>query len=296
MTDLVTIFCEIDDFCKEFESKFDKKLLSNGNGKRKRMLSLTMSEVMTISIWYHYSGYKSFKDYYTKHVAVYLQNDFPKLVFYNRFIELRKMIVIPLLVFLTTKKMSFCTGISFIDSFKLEACHIKRTSSHSTLRNIASKGKTSMGWFYGMKVHIVFNHKGEIVSFYISPGNVADNNEQILLKITKKIFGKLFGDKGYLINEKLFKTLYRRGLHLITKIRSNMKNKLMPMIDKLLLRKRGIVESSGDILKEHMDMEHSRHRSIWGFFLHVFSCLTAYQFRDKKPKISQYLDKKMIVA
>jgi len=162
MTDLISIFCEIDDFCKEFLTQ-----IKIGEKKRVRKMNLTMSEVMTLSLWYHYSGYTTFKDYYSKHVQEYLKNEFPTLVSYNRFIELRKTIIMPMLIFLCTRKLSICTGISFIDSFKLEACHVKRSSSHKTLRSVAKKGKTSMGWFYGMKVHIIINHYGEIITFYL---------------------------------------------------------------------------------------------------------------------------------
>lgn len=290
MTDLITIFCEIDDFCKEFKSQ-----IKIGRKRRNRSMALTMSEIMTISIWYHYSGYKTFKDYYTKHVQVYLKNEFPKLVSYNRFIELRKTIVMPMLVFLYTL-LDSCTGVSIIDSFKLEACNIKRSSSHKTLQSIAKKGKTSMGWFYGMKVHIVINHLGEIIAFYISSGNVADNNELVLFKMTKKILGKLFGDKGYIVKPERFQKLYERGIHLITKIRENMQNKLMDFTDKLLLRKRGIIESVGDILKEHLQMEHTRHRSVWSFFLHIFTSLITYQMRDKKPSLAAKIPQDFLVA
>jgi hypothetical protein len=295
MTDLVTIFCEVDDFCKEFEKQINRNLLSDGKGIREREMCMNMSEVMTITIWYHCSGYTAFKDYYTKHVMPYLNKEF-NLVSYNRFIELKKLIVMPLFIFLVSRKLSQCTGISFIDSFKLEACHVKRASAHKTLKAIAKKGKTSMGWFYGTKVHLIINHKGEIISFYISSGNVADNNEQILFKLTKNILGKLFGDKGYIVKESTFKTLYSKGITLITKIRSNMKNKLVAITDKMLLRKRGVIESVGDILKEHMQLEHTHHRSMWGFFLHVFSSLIAYQMRDKKPNISSELDSLFISA
>lgn len=295
MTDLVTIFCEVDDFCKEFEKQFERRLLSKGKNIRNRNIRISLSEVMTISIWYHYSGYATFKDYYTKHVQIYLKNDF-NLVSYSRFIELRKSAIMPLLIFLTTKKLDQCTGISFIDSFKLEACHIKRSASHKTLKKLAKKGKTSMGWFYGMKVHLIINHHGDILSFYISSGNQADNNDQMLFKLTKNILGKLFGDKGYLVKAPVFEHLYQQGIHLVTKIRSNMHNKLMDITDKLLLTKRGVIESVGDILKKHLHMEHTRHRSSWGFFLHIFTSLIAYQMRNKKPSIVAQLDQKLLLA
>lgn len=281
MPDLISIFCEIDDFCNDFE-----KQIKIGKTVRGREAALQMSEIMTITIWYYYSGYSTFKDYYTKEIEMHLNQEFPKLVSYNRFIELRKTIVVPMLVMLETKKLSACTDISFIDSFKLQACHIKRESSHKTLKRIAAKGKTSMGWFYGMKVHLVINHAGEIISFYISSGNIADNNEEILFALTKNISGKLFGDKGYIVNSQLFETLFLKGIKLITGIRKNMKNKLMELDDKLALRRRGVIESVGDVLKEHLGLEHTRHRSIWGFFLNIFGTLIAYQMREKKPNIS----------
>lgn len=296
MIDHVAIFCEIDDFCKYLKLQTNTNLLSDGLQKRKRDHIMTVSEVMTISVLYHYSGYTTFKDYYEKGVMMHMRDDFPNLVSYNRFIELRKKIALPMMIFLVTKKLGNCTGISYADSFKLEACHIKRSSSHKTLKSVAAKGKTSMGWFYGLKVHIIINHFGEIISFYISAGNVADNNEHLIFKLTRRILGKLFGDKGYLLRNELWEKLYHNGLELITKIRSNMKNKLMKMNDKLLLLKRGVLESVGDILKEHLHMEHTRHRSVWGFFLHIFSSLTAYQFRDKKPSIAAKFPQILVAA
>jgi len=291
MADLTSIFCEIDDFCKQFKSQ-----IKIGKKERNREMRLTISEVMTISIWYHYAGYKTFKDYYTKHVSIYMRNEFPNVVSYSRFIELRKTIIMPMLIMLCSKKLGSCTGISIIDSFALKACHIKRETSHKTLKSIAKKGKTSLGWFYGMKVHIVINHLGEIITFYISSGNVADNNEFVLFKMTKRILGKLFGDKGYIVKPEFFQQLYEKGIQLITKIRQNMQNKLMNFTDKLLLRKRGVVESVGKILKEHMHMEHSRHRSVWAFFLHIFTTLSAYQLRSKKPRISPAEAQKLLCA
>ncbi len=282
---LTKIFYEIDEFCKRFEKQFERRLLTNGEGKRNRAFQLTLSEIMTIMVFYHESGYKTFKDFYEKHVLVYMKADFNPLVSYNRFLELRQNAFIPLLMFLQLNALSRCTGISFIDSFPLKACHVKRSYFHKTFKGLAQKGKTSVGWFYGFKLHVIINHIGEIIAFCITPGSVSDNNESVLIKLTKKIFGKLFGDRGYLINEQLFTKLYSNGVHLITKIRKNMKNKLMPLQDKLLLRKRGIIESVGSILKGSESLEHTRHRSLSGFFAHVIATLVAYNFREKKPSI-----------
>lgn len=283
---LTKIFYEVDEFCKQFEKEFERRLLTTGQDKRDRAFSLSLGEIMTIAIYYHESGYKTFKDYYEKQVLTHMKGDFRSLVSYNRFLELRQKAFLPLLIFLQLNTMRPCTGISYIDSFPLKVSHIKRSSSHKTFKGIAQKGKTSMGWFYGFKLHVAINHLGEITAFCITPGNIADNNESVLVKLTKKLFGKLFGDRGYLINEELFKKLYSHGVHLITKIRKNMKNKLMKVEDKLLLRKRGVIESVGSILKESASIEHSRHRSLSGFFCHVLAALVAYGFREKKPSIA----------
>lgn len=293
---LVKIFYEIDEFCKQFEKQFSIKLLTSGNGIRKRSFNMELCEVMTISVFYHQSGYKTFKDYYEKHVLIYLRSEFPHLVSYNRFLELRNKAVVPLLAFILLRALNPCTGTSYIDSFPLNVCHPRRQSSHKVFKGLAQKGKTSTGWFYGFKLHLVINHKGEIITFYITSGNVADNNETLLLKLTKNLFGKMFGDRGYLINPDLFKKLYGKGVQVITRIRKNMKNKLMPLDDKLLLLKRGVIESVGSILKESLSLEHSRHRSIFGFFCHVFSTIINYNFREKKPNIECIYNELMLTC
>lgn len=282
---IVEIFYQIDEFCKTFEKTINRNLLTDGSGKRNRSFKLSLSEVMTITIYFHESGYKSLKDYYEKHVLINMRCDFHNLVSYNRFLELRAAAMPALVIFTQLNILNNCTGISFIDSFALNVCHSRRIYSHKVFKGTAERGKTSVGWFYGFKVHIVINHKGEILSFFVTPGNTADNNENVLLKLTKNIVGKLFGDRGYIVNEELFKKLYANGIQLITKIRKNMKNKLVPMADKLLLRKRGVIESVGNILKGTLSLEHSRHRSITGFVCHIAATLIAYNFRESKPSI-----------
>lgn len=283
---LVEIFYVCDEFCKQFEREFNQKLLSDGAGIRNREFSLSLSEIMTIVIYFHSSGYKSFKDYYKRHVLVHMKSDFQGKVSYNRFIELKKKALTPLCILAQLQASEQqCTGVSIIDSFALEACHVRRSYSHKVLRGFAKKGKTSTGWFYGLKLHVVINHLGEILSFYITPGNVHDGNRDVLMNLLKKVFGKIFGDRGYLVNSNLFKELYMRGAHLITKIRKNMKNKLMSLEDKMLLRKRGVIESVGNVLKGSLSLEHSRHRSVYGFFSHILSTIIAYNFREKKPSI-----------
>lgn len=146
------------------------------------------------------------------------------------------------------------------------------------------RGKTSVGWFYGFKLHLIINEKGEIISFYITKGNVDDRNEEVIFFLTKNLKGKLFGDRGY-ISQKLFKKLLERGIKMITKIRRNMKNILMDMTEKLLLRKRAVIESVNEELKNICQIQHTRHRSVINWMVNITSGLIAYSFFPKKPSI-----------
>jgi hypothetical protein len=275
---LVDIFCHVDDFCKVLEKETNKKLIgSQKNAGRKP--SLSMSEILTIIIYYQMSGYKNFKCYYLWHVKVHMKNDF-RLVSYNRFVELMKDAILPLMFYFQVFGMGKCTGISIVDSTSIEVCNIKRERSNKVFKNLAKKGKTSVGWFFGFKIHFIINEYGEIISLFITPGNVADNDINVIDKVTENIFGKLIGDKGYL---GLFERLYERGIQLIHKIRSNMKNKLMEMFDKLLLKKRGTIESVINLLKNTFNLEHSRHRSPVNFMVNIFAALFAYNLKPEKP-------------
>ena len=162
---LVEIFYQFDEFCKLFQ----KSLISDKRKGRKNKLKL--SEILTIMVMYHYSGYKTFKDYYIKHVMREWFKDFPNLTSYARFVELKTRSIIPLIHWIKIVGNGTCTGISFIDSFTLKACHTKRQYSHKVLKAVSGKGKTSLGWFYGLKLHLVINHVGEIIDFCITPGN-----------------------------------------------------------------------------------------------------------------------------
>jgi len=183
-------------------------------------------------------------------------------------------------------KMNKCNGTSFIDSFSLPVCHNKRIYSHKVFKGFAERGKTSVGWFFGFKLHIVIDPMGNILNFYFTPGNISDNNENVLKHLAMDLFGKLYGDKGYLLNQKLFEYFYINNLEFVHKIRSNMKNKLMDFADKLILKKRGIVESAIGIIKINLSVDHSRHRSRTAFLSGLFSGLIAYAFYPTKPSIA----------
>ena len=195
--------------------------------------------------------YRDFKHYYLFHACRNMRAEFPHLVSYNRFVELMQSCLLPLVVFLKIQRLGNCTGISFIDSTPLRACHIKREHSHKVLRGMATKGQCSIGWFFGLKLHFIINDKGEILDFILTPGNIDDRKPLTGTNILSRIYGKLFGDKGY-ISQNLFEQLFIDGIHLITKLRKNMKNSLMHLSDKILLRKRALIESVFDELKNNL--------------------------------------------
>lgn len=221
---------------------------------------------------------------------MYMKNEFPHTVSYNRFVELQKIVALPLLLFVSSNCMGDCTGFSFIDSTKLAVCKNQRINQHKQFKGIAERGHTSTGWFYGFKLHLIINDKAEIISFQLTRGNVAYNNENLLLKLCKDLFGKVYGDKGYLVKASVFEKLFFDGVHLITKIKRNMKNKLMSVYDKIMLRKRSVIECVIDSLKNICQAEHSRHRSIHGFIINVFAAIGAYHYMAKKPSITSQFD------
>jgi hypothetical protein len=262
----------------------EKHQLADINKKRNREFVMSPSEVMTIMVLFHLSNFKDMKHFYFIYVKAHLKAEFPRTVSYNRFVELMQSVIFPLAIYLKTQQMGHCTGISFVDSTPLRVCHNRRIHSHKVFSGIAKRGHCSIGWFFGFKLHLIINEKGDLLNFVITLGNVDDREPLVAGKMLKSIWGKLFGDKGYL-SKQLFETLFVSGIHLITKIRNNMKNTLMNVNDKILLRKRALVESVQDELKNICQIEHSRHRSFVNFLTNLLAGLTAYTFLPKKPAI-----------
>jgi len=279
---LTSLFVLVDDFCKEFMPEWERHLVENNLKRRKRVGTLSTSEIMTICIHFHQSHYRTFKHYYKEHVCKYLRLLFPRLVSYERFVTIIKSVLVPLCFFLQSFKGEK-TGIYFVDSTLLKACHIKREKQNKVFKGLTEKSKSTMGWFFGFKLHLIINDKGEVMAFKLTAGNVDDRKP--VPNLVKNLIGKLVGDKGY-ISQALFEQLYQQGLQLITKIKKNMKNKLMSVADKLLLRKRAIIESVNDQLKNISQIEHTRHRSVWNFAVNILSGLCAYILQPKKPSIN----------
>ena len=214
-------------------------------------------------------------------MSKYLNAEFPKLVSYNRFVELMPTVIIPLLAYLQ-QCQGTCSGIAFVDATSIKVCHNKRIASHKVFAGLAERGKTTMGWFYGFKLHLMVNDQGELLACQLTPGNVDDRKP--LPDMAKTLWGKLFGDKGY-ISQLLFEELFAQGLQLITSVRKNMKNRLLSLTDKLLLRKRSIIETINDQLKNISQIEHTRHRSVANFLVNLFGGLIAYCHQEKKPSL-----------
>lgn len=278
---LLELFCHVDDFCQWFEPQWQRHLLEQGAIQRVRQAQMSTSEIMTIVIHFHQSHYRDFKSYYIEHVMGHLRGEFPTLVSYTRLVELMPRVLIPLLAYFQCCKGQ-CSGLSFVDSTPLKVCHNRRIERHKVFDGLAQRGKTSMGWFYGFKLHLVVNDQGELLAFHLTPGNVDDRKP--LPSLTRALFGKLFGDRGYL-SQPLFAALFQHGIELITTVRKNMKNRLLPLTDKLLLRKRVIIETINDQLKNISQIEHSRHRSVANFLINLVSGLIAYCHQPKKPSL-----------
>lgn len=244
---------------------------------------------MAIAVFYHYGGYKCFKYFYQRGILGTWKSYFPDAVSYNRFVELKKEVNLALFFFTYFSGLGRQTGFYYIDSTKLAVCDNHRIHSHRVFDGFAARGKTSTGWFFGLKLHLVINEQGGLMAFTLTSGNVSDNNPQVVGPLCKTLDegGKLFGDAGY-VSHKLFQALFEQGLELITKLRKNMKNKLVHLKEKYLLKKRTLVETVIDLLKYLFDLWHTRHRSVDNAINNLLACLAAYNFMDKKPAIKNY--------
>jgi hypothetical protein len=279
--DITALYCCLDDFCRVF-GDWEAHRLIPSPATRQRPGKLSRAEMLLIVVLFHLSPYKNFKTFYLYGVGHQHRACFGALPHYDRFVSLVPRLFVPLVVLLHSLGGEE-TGVYFADSTQLAVCHNRRIDRHKVFDGLAARGRTSMGWFFGLKLHLVINHKGQVMALRITPGNTADST--VLDTISQNLTGKLYADKGY-VSRALFAALWQRGLHLITGIRRNMRNHLMPLADKLMLRKRFVVETVLDILKCEMGLEHSRHRSVINAVVHVLSCLVAYAYRPGKPSIS----------
>ncbi|WP_276787301.1 IS982 family transposase [Paraprevotella xylaniphila] len=282
---VIELFCIIDEFCQHFEAANASHLLVGEGGKhrRKRAAALSDSEIMTILLLFHFGTFRNFKHFYLFFIKGALKSYFPDSVSYNRFVELESRVFFQLMFFLNLRAFGHCTGITFVDSTMIPVCHNLRRYTNRVFKAVAKDGKGTMGWCHGFKLHLACNDRGELIAFMLTAANVDDRDPQVWSVLAKKIYGKLFADRGY-ISQKLFDSLFEDGIQLITGIRANMKNKLISFYDKMLLRKRSIIETINDLLKNTAQIVHSRHRSLNNFIMNLIAALGAYCFFENKPK------------
>lgn len=282
MSSLEELFCQLDDFCQSFESQWRQQLLGHGLQIRNRSRQLCLSEIMTILVGFHQQHYRNFKHYYTDHVCVYWQAEFPRLVTYQRFVEWMPSALLPLCVYLK-QRFGDCSGISLIDSTSLKVCHNRRIHQHRVFAHLAARGKTSVDWFFGFKLHLVVNDQGELLNLTITPGNTDERKP--VPKLLQSFFGKVFADRGYVSQSLAKQLLDTYSIEFFAKPRRNMNNHLMHLSDQLMTRKRAIIQSIIDQLKNISQIEHSRHRSFVNFCVHLICGLIAYSHQPKKPSL-----------
>lgn len=281
MCKYTTIFTIVDDFCKIYQDWISHKLLSSGK-QRIREGKLSLSESLSIMIFYHFSPYKNFKAYYQHFI---INNSlFKNPPCYERFIQIIPSLFLPLIIMmhhLSGKK----TGTYYVDSTHFAVCKNIRINNHKTFAGLAGRGHSSIDWFYGFRMHMIINDKSEIIAVKITKGNKDDRKAFEEMALNKDLKGKCYGDKAY-ISKDMFIRLYRKGLTVITGIKKNMKNYLIPLLDKIFLRKRFIIETIFGYIKEHFNLRPNKHRSPANFFASLFAALIAYQLKPIKPLLS----------
>jgi hypothetical protein len=281
---LTEIFCQIDDFCKQFEEKGANFFLANPTKKRKKKCEMSLSEIMTILILFHMSNYRDLKHFYIQCVQVNLKLYFPKALSYQRFVQLQQYALLPLTVFFNGLKGKE-TGIYYVDSTSIEVCHTRREKRHKVFAGMASKGKNSMGWFFGFKLHLVINNLGEILGANLTSANADDRKP--VPELVEALKGWLFGDRGY-IGKEFMEKLKEQSVELFTRVKKNMKERVMEETQKFYLSKRGLIETVIDQLKNCCQIEHSRHRKPENAFTNLIAGLVAYAFKPRKPSIKKY--------
>jgi transposase len=281
--DITELFCFVDDFTSGIEKEINSHLLSTSPHRKKptRTPDLRESEIMTIALMFQQSPCRNFKYFYQSYLQLY-KEEFPQMPSYERFIALMPR-VLHLLILLLYSLFSPGKGMGYIDATSLTVCHPKRISRNRVFKGLAALGKTTKGYFFGFKLHVIVDDKGNLLRVKLTPGNVDDR--AVVDAMTQGLMGLLFGDKGY-IDRKLFLRLYKRGLKLVTGIKKNMENKLMLWHEKILLRKRSLIETVFDYLKNKLQLEHTRHRSPLNMLAHVLTTLIVYQLKPSKPTVT----------
>lgn len=281
MDNLTELFCLMDDFCREFEPSFKMQSLLSTPKSRSRKPGLSLAEIMTLVVLFHQLRFRQFKSFYLFHALRYLREAFPTLPSYSRFVELMPRGQFALTILLN-QMLGECSGISIVDSTPIAVCDNLRIGRHKTFKNMAQRGKSSTGWFYGFKLHAVINHLGEIIAVKLTSANTDDR--QPVVDLMCDAFGTLYADKGY-ISKELTAKLEGMGIRLVTKTRRNMKPVEHSAFDKAVLKHRSLIETVFDEMKNLCQIEHTRHRSVANFIVNLVAGLVAYCLMPNKPKL-----------
>lgn len=271
MVDVIGLYCLCDDFSKVYKPALDSQFSGLAPYP---CAGFSLPELMTVLVSFHYSGMSTLKSFY-RYLESSRRSDFPGLPSYSRFVELIPWAVLPLYL-LGMAMGGPCGGTSYIDSTRLIVCSNKRIRSHQVFKDIAKLGKSSMGWFFGFKLHLVISDDGRVMAFTVTAGNVDDRRP--VPGLLGHIWGKVFGDRGYL-GKDLFEGLMRKGLRLITPVKRNMRPAPMELEDSKKLSKRSLIESVFNTMKNRLGMEHTRHRSPKNYLAHIFGTICAYAVR-----------------
>ena len=279
------IFCVIDEFCKNFSSECARNLALEHEPcrRRNRKGRMSKSEIMTILVCYHFGSFANFKHYYQLYIRQHLHDSFPSAVSYNRFVELAPRVFLEMMLFMKLSAFGKCSGIIFVDSTMIPVCHNLRRYANKVFAGVAKDGTGTMGWCHGFKLHLMCNDRGEIITFCLTGANVDYRDKRVWTVFSRELYGKVFADRGY-IKHGRFDELFEQGIHLVHGLKANMKNRLMPMWEKIMLRKRCIIECINDLLKNKANIVHSRHRSIHNFIMNMCGALAAYSFFENKPE------------
>ena len=193
MKKLVDLFCDVDDFCKSFVPQWHRQLIETGQKHRQRQSRLSMSEIITIIIHFHPSHYTDFKAFYIIHVQKHLRREFPEFLSDTRFVRLIPSTLVPLCAYLKSR-YDQCSGMAYIDSTKIQVCHNKRIKRNRVFADVATVGKSTMGWFYGFKLHLVVTDRRGLLGVKFTPAN--EDDQTPVATMVRTLTGKLFGDKG----------------------------------------------------------------------------------------------------
>lgn len=278
---LIAIFCFVDDFHEHILTLLRPALIRPHQQHpplKRRNLSTT--ELVSLALFFQFTGHRSWRDFY-KYIKTHYRQDFPDLPSYRNFVAamnaLSPYAVILLQAFCALfRQTTPATAAKFADSTNLPVCSIKREFSHQVMKLFATKSKTTMGWFYGLRLHVLCNELMQILECRITTATVGER--AALESMWNYIFGLIVADAGYLGQE--FQTRARSlGKQLLTGARANMK-KLLTKKQHELLQLRQVIETIFSVLKTRLGLGSTLPRSPLGHFARYVWCLAAYQLKQ----------------